>query len=229
MLLELLLSLFSLFVFVLVPSRRVKIFLVLLYGVSASVYLRPSLIYPFTAEKWKTASPFGRRLMARHFLRTHQPLGMTRSELEGYLGLPDWGDYWSYKLEVGPDVKDGIGRPVVNPRLGVAYSKTKVMQVDLPFPPSAVTRQSFDAELWKYASATARSQMVWDLYERKVLDGKSEEEVKHLLGPPDEGIPSERVSYNLGMYPFLMELDFYGLDFKLSKDNRVIAADVYQH
>lgn len=47
----------------------------------------------------------------------------------------------------------------------------------------------FDSEKWKVADASARAPMVNDLIERKLVIGKTKDEVVELLGLPDKSEP----------------------------------------
>ncbi len=167
--------------------------------------------------------------MARGFLNAYQVTGMTRTEVESILGQPDFGDYWSYNLEVTPLVRTHVGDAVVNPKLNISFSKNRVSRIDLPFPRDAVERSPFEAQTWKNASASHRARMVWDIEDRKLIAGLNSDQVRKLLGEPDSGIPATRISYDLGMYSLLGDPDPYGLEFRFNSAGRVESALVLQY
>jgi hypothetical protein len=229
MLLEIILVLLFLFAALLVPGLRRKIVLVSLFAAGVLLYMYPWLVYPFRPERWVSASPFERRILAKGFLQQFDPLGMSRDQVENVLGPADWGDYWYYDLKVPLDAPTYFGDNHVELNLGVSFKKTRVARIDYPWNDALENKIPFDSASWKSGSLEERSKMIWDIKDRRLIDSKSTKEVRELLGEPNRGSKAERIEYDLGMYPFLAELDVYGLLFQLDVENKVTSAGIVQH
>ena len=80
--------------------------------------------------------------------------------------------------------------------------------------------RAFDAKIWASADARARGRMSEDLVKRKILVGRSADEVHRMLGQPDTAYPAT-LCYNIDMGMPLKDPSHYGLQVHLDENRNV--------
>lgn len=177
------------------------------------------LVFPFSPERWANASFFEKRLLAQNFLKTHDYQNMTIAEITNLFGPATLRDQWQYYVETRDEVLDLNG-------FNVRFTEGKVSSVETWFSKPIKGSKPYSSTEWKTADKSLRSVMVADLIASKTLIGKNKTEVLQELDQPDHW---SEVAYSLGMFPWLFEMDVYGLEFQLDENLRTKSARIVQY
>lgn len=177
------------------------------------------LFYPFSPERWQNASPFTRRLLARNFLNLHEYQGKTQSEIERLFGAGKFHDEWQYYVRTDQSVTGFSG-------INVNFADGKVKSVDTWFSKPIEGSSAYSSVEWVAADEAKRSSMITDMIANKVVIGKTKSEVLGELGLPNRW---SVISYYLGMFPWLGEMDGYGLEFEFDESLKIKTAGIVQY